>query len=534
MSDAAKSSSTGSNRLASPSGGVLQAQCRWCGLILVVTLAFLIRNHHFATVHSWFDESLGWRMAQFPPGEIITRSERNVHPPVHFLLLSVWSSVFGGSLASLRYYGLFWGLCTVVGGYFLTTAAMASLDPRRRTFGGLLASLLIALSSLHIQWSQQIKMYSLGTCLTVWSTWLLLRWFQSGGTSRLIGYVPLAAALALQHHYGTFTVFAQLTFALLWSGGRSWSGIRNGDFTSILMTGWATASLWSLWLPSLLFQRALVKENYWIREFQWEKVLTVWSELFTAYTSLRPSGDVSCAISQLVLTAVVALLVSRTPGARMLGWLVLVPFVISVSWSRWDRNVLVPRYLINAHTCLLCGSALLVASIPVRLLRYGLAATLVVGVAVTSHEQRVRRSQHAAKPGMPAVVSALRKAKGPREPLLVCNPTIYLNVCVHQENLPDVYAFDAGHPFPHFMGTPVMKDEEYRSVAALIEAEHHWIWTLDVEKWMGGTSKVPMPPDWELQEERRFEEWYATLVLRAYRRQSALVQEREPLAERPL
>jgi uncharacterized membrane protein len=515
-------------------GRVAEPKWAWAGLVLIIALAALIRHHHFATVHSWFDESLGWRMAQFPPGEIVDRSERNVHPPAHFLLLSAWSGVFGGSLASLRYYSLLWGLGTVVGGYFLTAAAMASRDVRRRAFAGLLASLLIALSSLHIQWSQQIKMYALGTCLTVWSTWLLLRWFQSGGAFRLVGYVPLAVALALQHHYGTFTVFAQLTFALLWSARRSWTKTRPGDFTSIVITGWATASLWSLWLPSFLVQRALVKESYWIDQFQWQNVPKVWSELFTAYTSLRPSQDVSLGITQVVLTSIVVLLALRMPGARMLGWLVLVPFTIAVSWSLWDRNVLVPRYLINAHVCLLCGLALLAATIPVAFLRYVLAIALVLGVALTGYEQRLRRTRHAETPGMPAVVSALGEAKNAGEPVLVCNPMLYLNVCAHQLNLPDVYAFDPGYSFPHFQGTPVMRDEEYLSLTELNEAGHDWAWALDAEKWLGGNWKVHLPPEWELQEERRIEEWYATLVIRAYRRESSPARGSDRLTERAM
>ena len=517
-------------------------------LLLVMFVGLLLRLHCLTTVHSWFDESLGWRMAQFPPAEIVERSQRNVHPPMHFLLLSGWSRVFGGSLASLRFYSLFWGMGTILGGFFLAAAAMnrscmqfASPSPHRepppattgwgialidgqQALAGLLAALLIALSSLHVDWSQQVKMYTLGTCLTIWSTWLLLRWFQCGGAWRLIGYVPLAAALSLQHHYGTFTVFAQLTFALLWSARRSGQGIRKGDFTSILVTTWATSALWSLWLPSFLVQRSLVKNSYWIGAFDWHRVVDVWSGLFLAKTSVHVSSVGSAAIAQLVLMSVLLLLVHRQAGARLMGWLVLVPYAIAVGWSIWDQNVMASRFLINAHACLLTGLAILVASIPVTSLRYGTAIVLAIGVGITGCQQRVQRTKDAEMPGMPLVISTLREAKSAEERVLVCNPMLYLNACVYGEGLEDIYAFDPGQSFPHFQGTPVMKAEEYCSLTDLDAATGDWVWTLDAEQWLGGTWKVQLPREWRLQEERRIREWYATLVIRAYRRESAIVR----------
>src|SRR5688572_16073158 len=82
-------------------------------LFLILFGAAGLRIYHLGTVHSWFDESLGWRMSQFSVSDIIDRSERNVHPPVHFLLLSFWRRLFGGSLFALRCYSLTLGLLTV-------------------------------------------------------------------------------------------------------------------------------------------------------------------------------------------------------------------------------------------------------------------------------------------------------------------------------------------------------------------------------------------------------------------------------------
>lgn len=485
----------------------------------VILAAIFVRHHKFTTVHSWFDESLGWRMAQFSPSEIIERSEQNVHPPGHFLLLSVWATAFGGSLTSLRYYGLFWGILTVGAGGLLAVAATiesANSNSRPATTSGMFAAILISFSSLHIHWSQQVKMYTLGTFLTCLSSYFLLTWMQNRNRWRLVCYVPAAATLTLQHHYGTFTVFGQLTFALIWAG----SGfLRATDKTRIIPTfvaGWATTSLWSLWLPSFLIQRQLVKAGYWISPFHWEDALNVWANLLTAESGIHVGRDVSMLAGQAVIVCIAILLARKHMGNRLVGWLVLIPWLIAVIWSVTDSNVLVPRFLINAHVCLLVGAAVLLSAIPNRYLR-GICFSAMVGLMlIPAANQRENRSRTAELPGMSEVVRYLNANRGDGEPVLVCNPMLYLNVAVHGGELPEVYAAGERGWHPHYQGTPVMRKSEYRVPEVLAGNENEWVWTLDAERWLGGDWKVRMPADWEVVEEHRIKEWYGTLVVRLY------------------
>ena len=504
----------------SPGNGQWSASWAAVGLGLILVMAGVIRMHHFTTVTSWFDESLGWRMTQFSFGEIIERSERNVHPPLHFLCLAAWSRIAGDSLLSLRGYALFWGMATIVGGFFLAKDIFRTSDSTKPSrFAGLLTAALIALSSIQIHWSQQIKMYTLGTALTLWSSWFLLRWFQSRGVWRLVCYVLLAAALSLQHHYGTFTVFAQLTFALIWSARRSLSPAGRGEFLTIFATGWATVTLWSLWLPAFLNQRALVKQGYWIGQFDWQHILTVWRDLFLTDTSIKTSEDVTLIIAQAVLATVLFLLVQRRLGSRFLGWLVLSPYVVAVAWSLADGNVFVSRFLINSHICLLVGIAVLTATVPNPWLRGTVAGGLIALSLWPAYEQRLHRTRQSEVAGMPKAVEMLRGSKADDEPVLVCNPMLYLNLCVYNDGLKNTFAYNPGHGFPHFQGAPVMREDEYFGPAALEDAEIEWVWTLDAENWLGGSWKTRLPAEWTLQHERSVPEWYGTLVIRSYQRE---------------
>lgn len=489
------------------------------GLVAILVIGLVLRLQHLADVHSWFDESLGWRMAQFSPAEIIERSERNVHPPMHFLLLHCWASVFGTSLIALRCYSVLWGQLTVLGAYVLARSATTSpQQPAGNTFGSLLAALFVSISPLQVQWSQQIKMYTLGVCLAVWSSWLLLSWFRSRKYSRLLLYIPIAAALALQHHYGVFTVFAELTFALGWAAYRWWKYADNQLIPTVLAT-WATTSLWSLWLPSFLIQRNLVREGYWISSFNWQSMVDVWAQLLSYTSHSQPSLAVAWLTAEVVWIAIALLLANREPGSRLIGWLVFVPYLMAIIWSALLHNVLVARFLIFAQIFLLIGGAVLIGQIRLAWLRWGLAAIAMAGMCWTAQAKWSQRDAEANAPGMPVVISTLQGLRSQNETLLVCNPMLYLNLLAHSDGLKHAFAFDPGYQFPHFQGTPVMKDSDYYSSAMLDQTKQVWVWTLDAEQWLGGDWKVHLPSDWKLREERRIREWYAVLVLRLYHRE---------------
>ncbi len=490
-------------------------------LLSIVVLGLVLRLQHLATVTSWFDESFGWRMAQFAPSEIIARSELDVHPPLYFLVLHVWAMLFGDSIVPLRSCAVVFGELTVLGAYVLVRAVtVTDLQPHGNSFAALLAALFVTLSPPHVYWSQQIKMYTFGAALAVWSTWLLLSWFQGRERWRLILYVLTAAVLALQHHYGAFTVFGQLSFGLTWAACRWWKS-ADTQFMPMIFASWVTTALWSLWLPSLLLQRSQVRENYWIRAFDWQSIVDVWTQLFSVSEHGQPSAEVAWTVGEIVWAVMAVLLVRREPGVRCLGWLALAPYLLAIFWSSMLHNVLVARFLIFAHVFLLIGGAVLIGSLPSKWFRWSLAVVALAGLGWTAHARWSQRNGEAAVPGMPDVVRTLRETRPKEERVLVCNPMLYLNVIAHGTDLPNIYAFDPGHRFPHYQGTPVMKDADYCNVGTLEQMGQAWVWTIDAEDWLGGKWQVHLPAEWKLQHERRVREWYATLVLRAYRRDSA-------------
>ncbi|OYV81268.1 MAG: hypothetical protein B7Z73_18270, partial [Planctomycetia bacterium 21-64-5] len=248
-------------------------------LAAILALAALLRCNHLADLSFWFDESFCWKMTTFKLGEVWQRVALDNHPPLYFYLLWFWARVFGDSPGATRSLSVVLGLVTVAGAYLLARQVGARGTPQRafpteaeprpdppvvhgmpqvggtprRAFpteidqrrncphpgplpegegetpelsrvplqaagerAGLLAAALVALSPFQIDWSQQVRMYVLGACLTLLSCWLLLRALASARPrwQDFAWYTLAATALAYTHYFGLFVLAGQFLYAV--------------------------------------------------------------------------------------------------------------------------------------------------------------------------------------------------------------------------------------------------------------------------------------------------------------------------------
>ena len=86
-------------------------------LIGVVAAAVLLRSPHLTQRSVWFDEACSWRTARFPVAQMIRSNVQDVHPPLYFLILKCWMTVFGDSTLALRSLSVLFGALTVSGMY---------------------------------------------------------------------------------------------------------------------------------------------------------------------------------------------------------------------------------------------------------------------------------------------------------------------------------------------------------------------------------------------------------------------------------
>ncbi|MBI4036886.1 glycosyltransferase family 39 protein, partial [Candidatus Daviesbacteria bacterium] len=120
-------------------------------ILSIVLLAFFLRlialNQSF-----WLDEAISTLVVnKFSyTGLIFEFPKFDFHPPLFYLILKFWGSIFGFSEAAVRVLPVLFGVLTVWIVYKIA---------RQLKINAVIAATLIATSPLHIYYSQEVRMY---------------------------------------------------------------------------------------------------------------------------------------------------------------------------------------------------------------------------------------------------------------------------------------------------------------------------------------------------------------------------------------
>ncbi|MDO8688662.1 MAG: glycosyltransferase family 39 protein [Dehalococcoidia bacterium] len=190
-------------------------------LLGILLLAFGLRSYHLGFQSIWTDEGFVFGLASRSLSELIAvwnispqegyaslsrlgqdlaglAVETDIHPPLYYFLVHFWMDVAGRSEFALRFPSVFFGA--------LTLPLMYAWGKRLAGSGAaLIACGLGALSPFYLDFSQQVRMYTLVTFLAVLSMYCFHRAFTDGRRLHWIGYT-LSICLALYTHYFAITV----------------------------------------------------------------------------------------------------------------------------------------------------------------------------------------------------------------------------------------------------------------------------------------------------------------------------------------
>ncbi|MBI4037111.1 glycosyltransferase family 39 protein, partial [Candidatus Daviesbacteria bacterium] len=122
-------------------------------IVLLILLAFILRvvviNQSF-----WLDEAVSVLAAnKFGYTGLINEfTKYDFHPPLFYVILKFWGSIFGYGEVALRLLPILFGIGTVWVVYKIA---------RELKINATIAGLLMATSPLHVYYSQEVRMYPL-------------------------------------------------------------------------------------------------------------------------------------------------------------------------------------------------------------------------------------------------------------------------------------------------------------------------------------------------------------------------------------
>jgi len=392
---------------------------RHAGVAALCLLALVLRLPGL-TESLWYDELWSTRVILGSVGDFLRLALSDVHPPLYGAIAFLWTRLFGDSELAIRALPMLAGIATI--------ALMPALGAVLATRGaGWVAGVLLALSPVHIWYSQEARAYALIMLLAVL---LVLQWhhLDEGASRRVRAFWFVITSIALsQLHYFAIAIPAALAVVALMQ--------RRNRGTSLLALGLSVTGIAAL-LAVKSTVGALTLETGYLRAFDADAATYLFKEWF-------PLGGS------------VALTPDETPIARTVGWSFFAIATASLlvwlfaGWrflqrERWLEHammiaavpgLLVVLAIIGRDNYYIERSAL--ASLPFYFLavaaglwlirndsvrRVAVVATVLSSVAILGHyyQRRDGWTVYKPNPDWRAIIPPLLEARGtPARPLVV-------------------------------------------------------------------------------------------------------------------
>lgn len=368
----------------------LEPARRYALLTAIVVAAAALRFFDLDRISLWSDEiySITVRGARPIPELLVVPLDP--HPPLYFVLLHVWTDVFGTTAASSRSLSVVFSVATVVGVYLLGTELFTDRV-------GLMAAGFVAVSSFHVHHARIARMYSLFGLLTVLS-WLGFVRLRRHSRWNEGGYVVATVALFYVHAFALFVLAAQYLFVLLSetrAGVSAYRWIRLQAVVGVLVAPVLAFLSWRS-LGSIIDSAAGAAIT-WIPPPSTAAMTTTLLE-FVGYPAHYPVAGgspglwlFSAALLLIVCGVVLLAFVTYRPDDGYLlpaDWrtsqvasLAILPLVLPFVLSYFLTPLFAPRFTLPASLGLALLVAVGITNVPGRRLRWGIVAVLLVGMA---------------------------------------------------------------------------------------------------------------------------------------------------------
>ena len=515
-------------------------------LAAIVLVGWLLRIDSADTASYWFDESSSWKTIQYSWTEIWGPISHNVHPPLYYLVLKSWATLFGDGPTSLRMCSACLGsLASGLAYLFIreslrrpeqgTSDPLAAHDDHSRCAGAaaLTGAALLAVNGMQVSAGVQARMYPLGICLALLCGWSTLRILRTGG--RVWEWVLLAAsgtALTLTHYYGLFTAAAVGMMlmlgclAALWRDG--WNSRSRRLVTGLTLSTWAAANLWAIWLPQFQMQRQQVSADYFIRPFEWRQLAHMALAMITGPEEYGQLREWAWGAAEWWGGVCLLGLVWGGHGGRLAALAAIAPLAGGIGYCLAVRSIFAARYFLFAQTFLLVAWVIVIYRLPWRPLQVALTAASLIWSSYWTTQHLAERARRSAEHGLRDAAATIDAWRTPDDVVLVgqgvIHPTIQQYARSHRDR---ILVLDRGRPYPHYQGGPLLRDEEYLTLPALQALPAERVFTVDIYNLWGRGSRydVQLNPDvWELVREQWFREEYGQpcrIFVREYRRRES-------------
>lgn len=200
-------------------------------LLMLIILCGIFFSHIDINRSIWADEAFSVYTASQDLNGITNTVINDSGPPFYYLLLALWTRIFGITEYAVRSLSLFFYILSIIAIYLLGK----SFYNNSKT--GLLCSFLYATNLLAINHAQNARMYSMLGFLSILSILFFLKIFYKKSDSPLyfIFYIVINIIGLFTHYWFLFIILSEIiTFTLLLSGRSLFKKFATSIFISIV------------------------------------------------------------------------------------------------------------------------------------------------------------------------------------------------------------------------------------------------------------------------------------------------------------
>jgi len=220
-------------------------------LVLVVLGGAALRFVGLAKESVWLDEATSITIARMDLASVVAWAAGDIHPPLYYLALHLWLGL-GESEFAVRALSALFGVATVV----IVYALARELFGRRVAW---LSALLLALSPLHIWYSQETRMYVMVAMLCLLASYVMLLALRRQHICYWAGYVLVSELALYTHYFALFVLLFQGLFAVYWL----WCNGSKALWRKWLVASLVIGLLFLPWVP-ILYHQATTGGGGWV------------------------------------------------------------------------------------------------------------------------------------------------------------------------------------------------------------------------------------------------------------------------------
>lgn len=164
-------------------------------LVVIICIGFVLRLLDANKTSFWYDEAFTGNVIKLPWKEMfLAIAGDRVHPPLFYILIRLWSLIFGVTQLSLRGFSIFWGTGLIGLVYVL---GKEFLKKKNFPYISLLLSLVVSLSPFFIAYSVEARAYSFIAFLAVLLVIFVLKFLDSTQKKESMKFLGLSLLLAI-------------------------------------------------------------------------------------------------------------------------------------------------------------------------------------------------------------------------------------------------------------------------------------------------------------------------------------------------